>query len=748
VQSKQSAASREVSKEILYALKKDKMVKPFVIEDSQLRDELEFELSTTHYIDATRPELDDRIRELAKDICRTLGKTFTSNEAVSAGQSTEVLLSTPSVIPKRVFCGRDGLLEQLHDRFRGGERVVFLSGIGGIGKTQIAKQYAKKFRDDYETIVFATYDGSLKELILADSPFCLEPELARYTLSDGTVEDDDSFFDRKLEKIKKLSDQRTLIIIDNFDVEQDPCLPELTEGRYHLLITTRCDYSRFYPTLRVDPIASMEDLKQLFFQNYDGFDVEADDPALLELIELVNRHTYTVELLAQHMESSGQTAAEMVEALKREGILSLNEVVTNTQMKTQVAYENLLKMFKLFTLSREERGILMYLSLMPPEGVAVRDFRQWAQLASNAEIKSLERRSWIIKNTQGIALHPIIRQVIRCEIPATEENCADFIGRFSETITPFYTWHMRKTDKDRYAAVAKSVISCFPLVTAATAELYLNVESLMSFAVDPAQAAVLIKKYWDYCVKTYPELSYETGFAAFKRGWLYAYNPQLPDSVRQACIWLKKSCDIFECIPMTNPEQQAAYSQNLSNLSKMQLVLYSRSGDPADYALAMEYAQKALDFSVATFHRGQSEYIKVANSHWHLSNALYAGGAYEEALENIDIAIDILVEFRTEHDSDSLYALFHKAETLYALGDVAEAEKLARKSGDGYIEFFGMSHPNVYLIFDLLGRCRADLGDVAGALEAFDTALQTAKMIYAPGTEQITGMEAKIAQCK
>ena len=57
-------------------------------------------------------------------------------------------------------------------------------------------------------------------------------------------------------------------------------------------------------------------------QNYDGYDVCEDDPMLSELIELVGRHTYTIELLAQHMENSGQTPKEMIEILKKEGISS------------------------------------------------------------------------------------------------------------------------------------------------------------------------------------------------------------------------------------------------------------------------------------------------------------------------------------------------------------------------------------------------------------------------------------------
>ena len=37
---------------------------------------------------------------------------------------------------------------------------------------------------------------------------------------------------------------------DNFDVDNDENFGKLTEGKYHLIITTRCDYSRFFSTIK------------------------------------------------------------------------------------------------------------------------------------------------------------------------------------------------------------------------------------------------------------------------------------------------------------------------------------------------------------------------------------------------------------------------------------------------------------------------------------------------------------------
>ncbi len=60
-------------------------------------------------------------------------------------------------VPRRNvrFTGRDAILEKLHARFeeggRGGARVA-LRGISGVGKSQIAIEYAHRFGNDYDIV--------------------------------------------------------------------------------------------------------------------------------------------------------------------------------------------------------------------------------------------------------------------------------------------------------------------------------------------------------------------------------------------------------------------------------------------------------------------------------------------------------------------------------------------------------------------------------------------------------------------
>ena len=743
IQSQSSVESDEVPKEIRLAIKFKKTIIPFVIEDSEWVGGIAYQLINTQEINATRPTLEERIAELAEEIRNVIGEINKDTKAIEPYAVTEELLSTPNIIPKSIFCGREDVLEEIHNRFQNSGNVLFLYGIGGIGKTQIAKQYAKMHKNDYDTIIYATYNGSIKDEIMAETPFTIEPAVNRYTLSDGTKESDEAFFNRKLEKIQKISTERTLIILDNFDVEEDENLPLLMNGRYRLLITTRFDFSRFYPTVRINPIVSMESLKEIFMKNYQGYDVEEDDPNLVDLIELVNRHTYTIELLAQHMENSGQTPGDMIAALKERGITSLDEEIRNSDMKAQIAYKNLLKMFEIFSLNEEERQILMYLSLMPTEGVDVKNFKKWADLKSTKILKNLENRSWIIRNTDGIAVHPIISEVIKHEIPATEDNCFDFINRFSESISETHSWHYKKIDKDKYSAIVKRLLSIFKVISPKTESLYNNSEALLSFAVDPEYAVRLAERLYEYYHAIYPKESYEVGRAAFKLGWVYAYNLYISNAVNHALNWLSKADRILSNVNLITTEMMSNLTQTKVNLAKMHLILFEMNKKQEDYLMAKGYAEFNVKYSLNIYRPGDPQYGKLAGAYWQLADVLLTGGELENALENIEKSLDILISLNTEDDSDSMHALNRKAAILYAMGQYREAKLLAHKSAVGYAEYFG-ENTTIVAMFLLLGDCCTALSERDEAMNAYETALKIAEKLYAPDARQIIEIRSKL----
>src|SRR5260221_8800096 len=59
--------------------------------------------------------------------------------------------------PNPFFTGREELIKQLHDNLMNRKAVALtqaISGLGGIGKTQTAVEYAYRYRDEYHDVLW------------------------------------------------------------------------------------------------------------------------------------------------------------------------------------------------------------------------------------------------------------------------------------------------------------------------------------------------------------------------------------------------------------------------------------------------------------------------------------------------------------------------------------------------------------------------------------------------------------------
>ncbi len=134
------------------------------------------------------------------------------------------------------FTGRDQLLQHLHEMFTtdspsGVRQPVVLSGIGGMGKTQTAAEYAYRYRDDYHVVLWAR----------ADSQETLRSDLASFAdllLLPGRKEQDQQY---AMDAAKRWLEIHTnwLLILDNVeDIKMVyEFLPPKLQG--HALLTSR-----------------------------------------------------------------------------------------------------------------------------------------------------------------------------------------------------------------------------------------------------------------------------------------------------------------------------------------------------------------------------------------------------------------------------------------------------------------------------------------------------------------------------
>jgi TIR domain/Tetratricopeptide repeat/AAA domain len=218
------------------------------------------------------------------------------------------------------FTGRGASLEQLRDNLIGGGKVVVLAqalyGLGGVGKTQVALEYAYRFMADYDLIWWIPADR-------ADQIVSSLAELAqRRGISVG--ENITEAAKTVLESLRRgPTPARWLLIFDNADdpKELEPFLPT---GSGHVLITSRNQtWSYLAEPLEVDVFDREESIAHLRLHIRDLSRADADkvSAALGDL-------PLAIEQAGAWLEQTGMQADEYVEQLRTQTtrVLSLGEV--------------------------------------------------------------------------------------------------------------------------------------------------------------------------------------------------------------------------------------------------------------------------------------------------------------------------------------------------------------------------------------------------------------------------------------
>jgi hypothetical protein len=134
-------------------------------------------------------------------------------------------------VRNREFTGRDALLVQLREFLHAGGAAVVqaLHGMGGVGKTQLAMEYAHRFASDYELVWW----------IAAEEPVLIRDQLADLGIELGLVRDDvDTATAVRAIKAHLRSHADWLLIFDNAENPAD-LRAWLPGGPGHVIVTSR-----------------------------------------------------------------------------------------------------------------------------------------------------------------------------------------------------------------------------------------------------------------------------------------------------------------------------------------------------------------------------------------------------------------------------------------------------------------------------------------------------------------------------
>lgn len=109
-------------------------------------------------------EQEEYLVKLSDDILRAIEESL--KKSVNAGGEGRPRIFSVPLLRNRYFVGREEILGRLLTNFNDGETVQALNGLGGIGKTQTALEYAYRHRQDYKFVLWA--NAHSRESLITD----------------------------------------------------------------------------------------------------------------------------------------------------------------------------------------------------------------------------------------------------------------------------------------------------------------------------------------------------------------------------------------------------------------------------------------------------------------------------------------------------------------------------------------------------------------------------------------------------
>src|SRR6478609_417023 len=342
-------------------------------------------------------------------------------------ESAPARLARVSNVPARNphFTGRTGLLDQLHDRLRtDGDtlQVQALYGLGGVGKTQLAIEYAYRYAADYD----------LAWYIDAEQPLLIPDQLIGVAGLLGLPFDavtSDVVVDRVLTELS--SRTRWLLIFDNAE-HPTKIAAYRPRGSGHVLVTSRYPgWGALGGRIEVDVLDRPETIT-LLRARIPAMTVEVAGKLAAELGDLPLAAAQAVG----YLEQTGLPSSDYLRRLRshRVGLLADGDVL-DYQGRVDTTWE--ISLERLRAVNPAAVGLLEISAFLAPEPIPLSLFTEHADLLDEPlrsvakdpdaladAVGAMVGFSLARRSRDGFQLHRLLQTVIRNRIPPSHHEAA------------------------------------------------------------------------------------------------------------------------------------------------------------------------------------------------------------------------------------------------------------------------------------------------------------------------------------
>jgi len=354
--------------------------------------------------------------------------------------------------------GHEELLTQIQEMYEHGSNVVFLCGRPGMGKTTLARRYAR-VNCETNDVYFVTYEKSIKDTI---------GKLAKEDLKNGG--------EKILEYWKAVKPERPiLLVIDNFNEnslqrasEQE--IENELEGSFYqkmadtgirILFTTRTLVGR--NAIEVTPVKD----KFRLFENYYGQSIKDDGVKSIinEIIDVLQGNTLLIILVANILKrfEIDSKAREILERLEKCNMreestkIDLYTGIPNGEVKT--IYEQTQTLLDMSGILEDDAAKRVFANavLLPLDGMKNQEFLALTESENDNVLMQLINSSWILRNSANVYLHPMVREIALQNEFVSYDLCEKYCKNIYSKIA------MKEPFKDRlkYKNYAQEIYNVF-----------------------------------------------------------------------------------------------------------------------------------------------------------------------------------------------------------------------------------------------------------------------------------------------
>ena len=668
---------------------------PFYMGVSTLNGSFRYFLKSIHGMDGETPPFDDRVTDLVNRISNILGKKTEYRALIPDFENTKKkkvysLAETKSkVYPSKYFVGRKAELKSIHECLSSDVNVLALVGMGGIGKTELVKAYINEHRSEYDIVVWIPFDTSIEQTLGNDYIFPIQG-MDREDYKEDTSRE---YFERKLRVWKKLGDRRVLLVMDNFDVTDDPDLEAFCSGEQTILFTTRYEQEcEWLPELRINEMTDKKELMELFRKEYKRRLNPKEEATVYEIIGFLHNHTMAVRQVASAM-NSGRIQPEAMLAMLQEGAVKMGQ--TNKLAKDQV-FGSLERIFKIASLTEEEEYVMKNLSLISLQGITVSELYQWCGMEDFEVIDGLISRNWIVYSpeTDVVHLHPLIAQLVLQTLERDGESCKKMLRCMYNECKKADTASDRKLQLMDFAKTA-----------------YERLPENHPLKKDALKAMVKIMKVramLTECIPYYTKMLEYTDSLAEQIDIynMIAHCHTLSGNHQDGLEVALKGCGLVEDkdVPGMSLEEGGNYCDLVIRVSEC----YRETGR---YEEAIVWAKRAIELS-GRFYQSTPQTME-GWSRFHLGAVYQEMERYEEARTELEKAVTLFEE--VENQASIAFAQERLSQILIPLGEYESAISYVSQAYDVLMEIYGPYHFDIAVNFEWKANIYRAMGEEENA---------------------------------